>query len=392
MQIRYFCVPKAFLCLCALVLFTRQPVRAQGEPAPGATPVSTEAPVFNLGTYQESDGAIPLIHGRNRIDAYFATKALLTAHEAGLDIRSAGLKWIDWLLPRQKPDGRFERYKRTRRSDGTSVWKPVDIADADDALMALWIELLYTLAPRHGLPAAWQKSVWLAGDHLATLQDSRGFYYISRENRVGLLMDNVEIYGSLLGIARERVRLGHATQALQTALRAGKLGAAIHKTFWDAHKHRFSVSTQNIPDEEFYPHAVAQIYPLLAGLKTPTGEDKSIYDAWLGTYGYDWIMMKRDEFPWGLVAFLAWKQGDTNTARAWQVQNEQYRQTDRWTILDEAIYQSLDVRLPVDLRVPRPDPRLMARPEEKPVEKTEPENAEPDTPAEEGAVPENKVP
>lgn len=355
MPIRYISVVRAFFVLCAAFLLAGSPVLAASGPLP------TKKPVFIPGLFQEDDGAMPVVNGRNRIDAYFATKALLTANEAGLDISEAGLKWVNWLLPRQKADGCFERYKRQRSADGTSSWKAVDVADADDALMALWIELLYVLAPQKGLPPEWQHSVWLAGDHLASLQDPRGYYYISLENRVGLLMDNVEIYGAWLGIARERVRMGHTSQALSTALRAGKLAATIHKVFWDPIKHRFSVSTQNIPDEEFYPHAVAQIYPLLEGMKTPTGEDKTIYDSWLTTYGYDWLMMKRDEYPWGLVAFVSWKLGDINTAQAWQSQNAQYRFTERWNVLEEAVYQSLEARLPRNLVV-KSDPRLLPRP------------------------------
>src|SRR5437763_7149470 len=72
---------------------------------------------FAPQNYQLPDGAIVLQSTAVDVEPYFATKALIAAQDAGLDIREAGRAWIKWLLPRQKSDGRFERYCRKSREE-----------------------------------------------------------------------------------------------------------------------------------------------------------------------------------------------------------------------------------------------------------------------------------
>src|SRR5262245_9306243 len=62
------------------------------------------------GRYVEADGAMPLQGGGSVVDPYFATKALVVADVAGLDVRETARRWIEWALARQRFDGRFERY------------------------------------------------------------------------------------------------------------------------------------------------------------------------------------------------------------------------------------------------------------------------------------------
>src|SRR5438270_8632503 len=80
--------------------------------------------------YRSADGALLLQTNGNYVEPYFATKALITAQDAGLDIRQAGLNWIRWALPRQNKDGRFDRYCQRAGAD----WKPCGAADADDSM------------------------------------------------------------------------------------------------------------------------------------------------------------------------------------------------------------------------------------------------------------------
>lgn len=333
-------------------------------PQAAEAPVTAQKGTFDPGVFQQTDGAIPIINNDDRVDAYFATKGLLAAHEAGLDIREAGTKWVNWLLPRQKADGRFMRYTRQPGANGSMVWKTTDIADADDALLALWVELLYTLSPNDGMPASWQKSVELASNHLDSLRDKRGIYFIARTNPVGLFMDNAEIYQSMVSIAREQGRLGYDEASTTTAGMAAMLGASIQKVFWDKKHSEYRVSTQDIPDSKFYPRATAQVFPMLSGLSTPIASNAEVLDQWLSHHGNDWLTMRYDDYPWGLVAFAAWKVGDNNTALAWQNKNKALRYGDRWTILDEAIYQGLQANLPANVRVASYDPRLENKPED----------------------------
>jgi len=337
------------------------PAKAAMETAsasPAVAQISTKTRVFNPGVFQESDGAMPMINNDDRVDAYFATKALLTAREAGLDIREAGTKWVEWLLPRQKADGRFERYLRVRNAAGEQIgWKANDIADADDALLALWLEVLYAVSPPEGMPAHWQKSAALASAHLETLRVKSGVYIIAQTNRVGLFMDNAEIYASYMNIAADQKRMGYGASAERTLASAQNLGAAIQKTFWDAKTSEFRVSTQDIPDSKFYPRATAQIFPMLSGIQNPIATNTAVFDEWVTKHGDNWLSMRYDKYSWGLVAFAAWKVGDNNTALAWQHQHRELRFGPRWTVVDEAIYQSLESNISPNIRLAA-DPRL----------------------------------
>src|SRR2546423_8472528 len=71
---------------------------------------STSASRFDPNGYQFSDGAISLHHRGDYIEPYFATKALILAQEAGLDVRGPAERGIQWLLPRQEKNGSFGRY------------------------------------------------------------------------------------------------------------------------------------------------------------------------------------------------------------------------------------------------------------------------------------------
>src|SRR5205807_385490 len=79
-----------------------------------------------------------------------------------------------------------------------AAWKPCGSADADDSMLALWLQLLYRLAPDSGIPTEWQVSVQKAQAQLAKLRNGRlGIYHVSGRNHVALFMDNVEVYSGL---------------------------------------------------------------------------------------------------------------------------------------------------------------------------------------------------
>src|SRR6185312_16366313 len=167
---------------------------------------SGSAPEFDPNGYQLPDGAVTLHYRGDYIEPYFATKALLLAEGAGLDVREPVQKWITWLLPRQEKDGSFGRYCRK----GNQNWRLCAPADADDSMLALWLQLLYTNAPDSGIPVEWQASIERAEKGLDSLRNARlGVYHVSRQNHVALLMDNVEVYEALVAIARAQQRFGH---------------------------------------------------------------------------------------------------------------------------------------------------------------------------------------
>ena len=69
----------------------------------------------------------------------------------------------------------------------SDAWRDCAAADADDSMLALWMQLLYRMAPATGMPPEWQRSVMLAANQLAKLRNRRlGVYHISQRNHVAL--------------------------------------------------------------------------------------------------------------------------------------------------------------------------------------------------------------
>ncbi len=295
---------------------------------------------FEPQNYQTDDGALVLQNAGNYIEPYFATKALLMAEDAGLDIRQSGLAWIGWGLAHQNSQGRFERY--CQKADG--AWHECGAADADDSMLALWLQLLYRMAPGNGLPREWQSSAKKAESQLAHLRNRRlGLYHVSDRNHVALLMDNVEVYSALRDMAAAKSRFGDEKGARQTAKDADRLASAIQHVFWNQRAQWYRPSMQKTPPR-FYPDVVAQVYPWLAGLSAPGQDVQVLWTRWKSRFAPAWLESSYDPHPWGLVALAALKTGDKGSAGCWLAHAQSLRYSSRWNVLEEAVYQGLEQR------------------------------------------------
>lgn len=293
------------------------------------------------GLYQRPDGAITVRVNGAGIDPYFAAKALLAAADARLDAHQAALAWIAWLLPRQRPDGGFDRYCMK-----SGQYSACAEADADDAMLATWIELLARFAPPDGMPAAWELSLNRAGTHLDTLLDQpAGVYRISSSRQVALLMDNVEVHSAFQALAAYYVRRADYTHASPWSQRADQLETAILKVFWRGAQSGFRASTQRISDTSFYPAKVAQVFPLLSGIRVPEQSNETIYAQWMRKYGKTWLQLAGTDFPWGLIALVAFKMNDWNTVACWHARSGPYRHGTHWNVLEESIYLAFESRI-----------------------------------------------
>lgn len=308
-----------------------------GAPARAAT--------LDLGGYQGQDGAITVLNGGNLSDPYFAAKALLMAREGGLDIGSAARDWIAFALTKQREDGLFDRY--CRKADGSWEWETCNTADADDAALALWLELLHVTAPRKGMSEKWKASAEKAEAQLASLYDAeRGIYHISAAMPVGLLMDNVEIYRAFIVIARENLRRGNRAIAAQYHKQAEALSRGIYGTFWQESNKAFRITTQERTENAFYPDRVAQIYPWLYNLPTAPGvKAPQAFQRWLENSRTEWLNSVHDDYPWGLVAVTALKMQDRAAAFCWQNQAEPFRYGKNWNVLEDAALQTVQYQL-----------------------------------------------
>lgn len=294
---------------------------------------------LTLPGYQRGDGAIVLHYGGDRIDPYFASKALLVAKAAGLNVDVAAKAWVEWVITQQLEDGRFFRMC----IDGAN-YLHCEKADADDALLAVWIELLLSIASEEGMPTHWHKSWQQASNYLFSLlfDRKRGIFYISRSERVGLLMDNVEVYSALNTTADYYARKGDAGRAQLMRQRATQLNKDIVQTFWQPQQHVFAVSTEEYEHHGFYPDAVAQLYPLLARMTAPGHDARSIYRDWMQEHQQAWLEQGKHDYPWGLVALLANQMEDRASVGCWIEHAQPLRHGQRWNVLEEVVFQGLN--------------------------------------------------
>ena len=293
---------------------------------------ATNRPVFNLEGYQSDSGAIPILYQGDTTDPYFAMQALLLAHDNGMDITAASEKFANWLVSRQKPDGTFDRFCL----NATKVWMSCKTADADDSLLALWMRLLDTMPQLLSDNPAWMKSYSISKKALVNLyQPSRGIYMVSPVYLHGLFMDNLEVWSLKV----------HA-KAFEAA-EAEKLARDIHKTFWQAANNSFLVSTQveqQTQKAQFYPDHVAQIFPLLVDFPLLPQDSKTYYKNWMKLHRTQWLKHGQTDYPWGLLAVLALRQGDIPSARCWLRETAEMRHSNRWAVTDEAAFLILASR------------------------------------------------
>ena len=285
---------------------------------------------LELGGYTDDSGAITVLHGGDSADPYFAMQALLLAHENGMDISAPAEKFANWLVPRQKPDGTFDRFCR----GADKKWVSCKTADADDSLLAIWMKLLETMPAKLASNPVWSKSHQASKVALENLyQPSRGIYMVSPVVLHGLFMDNLEVWSLKV----------HLKQPQQRAA-SDKLARAIHDTFWDPVNKRFLVSTQleqRSQKPAFYPDHVAQIFPLLFDFPLVPGNARQYYRDWMAVHRGEWLIQGEADYPWGLLAVLAMRQNDKATAACWLRQSTPLRHSSRWAVSDEASYQIL---------------------------------------------------
>jgi len=284
---------------------------------------------LDLTGYVDKQGAISVQFNGNTIDPYFTLQALLLARENGLDISAYAMQWANWLIERQKPDGTFDRFCLTQ-----GVWSPCKIADADDALMALWLKFLGTMPHELSTNPRWIHSAQLSQVNLDHLLDSkRGIYLVSPIYQHGLLMDNLEVLSYQLQPDNK-----------ENMVLAKKLATSIHTIFWDQQHHRFLVSTQAGQQKlasSFYPDQVAQIFPLLVDFSLLPIDRHRYYTLWMKQYRQNWLMQSHDDFAWGVIAVLALKQSDSISASCWLRESSGAQHTSHWIVTDEVARQVL---------------------------------------------------
>lgn len=280
-------------------------------------------PALNLSGYTDASGAITVQHTGDTVDPYFALQALGMAQAHGLDISDHALPWARWLAQRYQEAGHLGRYCQNARPPGPT-WYWCKPPDADDSSLALWLQFLHRLPSHERAQLPIEALQSRAAQDLRRLQDSAtGLYHVSPHIRYSLFMDNLEVWSAWPSVG---------------------LAMAIQKTFWDSSLQIYRVSTQKKhphPAPHFYPDATAQIYPLLVDFPHVPGGTQAHYTSWMQQHRARWLAQSGREFPWGLIALIAYRQGDMASVRCWQQQALPHRHSALWTVTDEVIAQIL---------------------------------------------------
>ncbi len=299
---------------------------------------SNQRPVLDLTRFSRAFGLTAVLADGDIHDPYFSGKALICAHQLGMSVHDQARAMLDWLLPKQRGDGSFARYCLR-----ASQWEPCLQADADDSMCAIVIELISMLSMGTGIRSKWQSSIDRCQSLLGLLRSERGTYNISAILPVQLLMDNCEVYESLVRLADCYRSNAMSARASQASAQAESLGASIVKQFWQPATASYLVTSQSGPGSAFYPDATGQLFPLLGGLYLQPGTPGIDLQRWIDQYGSAWLNGSSDHYPWGLIAMGFHLAGRTDISRQWLDFAGGLRGTSRWNVLEEAIFQGLSL-------------------------------------------------
>ena len=275
------------------------------------------AALAELKAFQTADGALVTQVGQDLVDPYFANKALIIAVDAGVDVRPQTLAWLDWLLPRQRADGGFDRFCGAR----TGAWRACMAADADDATAATTLHLLSLVQSRSWLDARQNAQARVAERAASGMLDSlydpdNGLYRVFAATPVYYLMDNLEVYDAL--------------RAQKRGPQATALASAIRKRFRGLIAWQPAIPA--IEPEAFYPHALARTYLWSSGILSDSERGADIAN-WLAQYSDLWIGRHRDPFAWGIVAWNIHSVAPAEAA-CWRQSVRQAGDKLGWTVLD----------------------------------------------------------
>lgn len=290
-------------------------------------PSAGQSKALDLSGYMDSTGAITVQHNGDTVDPYFALQALLLAQSHGLEMAQQARAWSNWLAPHFLATGQLGRYCKTRLG-----WAQCKPPDGEDASLALWLVFLNTVPAKQLQTAQVPVLRKRATQALRALHDPQtGLYRVSKDLPYSLFMDNLEVW---------------------SAWPSPALAHAIQHHFWDARLQVYRVSTQAShphPMAVFYPDATAQLYPLLLKFPGTPGEASAFYRQWMAQHRHHWLSQMAGDFAWGLIALIAWEQGDLHTVQCWQQYALALRHSPHWTVTDEVVAQILP---------PLPDPTL----------------------------------
>lgn len=225
-----------------------------------------------------------------------------------------------------KSEGIISDYKVTPEG-----LEPKDSYDSVDSYIALYLNLLATYVEKGGslknIPYV-EEAVEVCVLRLTELSQN-GLTKVSEEKEVYYLMDNLEVLeacekmDALMNSENKEIENWQKKDNYKTFFeQAAKAGREeIKAYFWNTEEERFEVGMDSDFSylsfhgmEEFYPYAIAQVYPVACG--TYLIEKEKIEDLYLElSKAHSWQDLRLEEdFEWPVLSYIAVKLGDIESA------------------------------------------------------------------------------
>ena len=278
----------------------------------------------NPASFATGDGAYFTTIGGHVVDPYFVNKSFIIALEANAPVQSEFVRWLQWLLPRQRADGGFDRYC----IDSKKQWKNCMKADADDSMAATTMQMIAMATQKGWIPAAQAADAARASRSARKLlgklfNPKSALYKVFADTEIYYLMDNAEVYDGL--------RASGASAA------ANALATAMRQQFFDGTNWKPAIPEYK--EERFYPHSLAHAY-LWGTSILPAAEASGAMARWLSANSTTWLQRTGDAYAWGLVAWELRTHAPTHAA-CWRASLRPFPETLGWTVLDAFVDQSL---------------------------------------------------
>lgn len=302
-----------------------------------------------LAGTQFSNGALPVygvVDGDATIVPYFSSIATLAILKYETDDESLNIvkKYYDWylgnLIGKDAIDwGAIYDYRITVENKEVVMEKSKDDYDSADSYAALFIISLWEYAKAGGdteYIIENEEKIYSIINHLTSLIDENDLSRVSRENGTKYLMDNCEVTLGLYSAYQliEKVYLKQyrffskqywatVRDVMDIRMLRHKMIKAIEENMWSESKQCYDLGVDKNGKvlefdswEDFYPDAVAQLFPIVFGIINPNRERaKTLYNRFCKTY--DWENLshyKNDDssFYWGIIAYCGAKMGDND--------------------------------------------------------------------------------
>ncbi len=330
-----------------------------------------------LRSTQLPSGALAFDRSRTRVIPYFANYTGLALLRFASD-RPAVRRYIEWYLVHLNlPDvyglyGSIDDYAVFWGPDGRRYTEvPTNGYDSADSTGAVFLTLVRRYLQLTGDWDLYWREVERfdrVAELLLGLQATDGLTFVGKNLPIKYLMDNCETYQGLSDWAWVQQAAGHPARAERFAQAATRLQQALLSWPRRGRQGEYPLLAWAVDDQgkafpadprRWYPDAVAQLYPILAGLWPPGGgEATAAYQAFNQWFPQWDQLHKPDPHPWVMIALAGRMMGDEERWYNFRAAvRAQYPSLERpWYSLESSMYLLTITSIPRRILLPAPLP------------------------------------